>query len=152
MTHVLTFEKAVRLLERAVAAKGADYVYESPDPAKPEKCVYVTHPDNEPYQWEPSCLVGHVLMWWMDDDGFDEDERARMLQWLDENHSMADDFESLCDFGFFIVEDEAVSLLAVAQVKQDGAAGLQLQRTPWGRAVQEAIEQAKEPKTTGEEW
>lgn len=54
-----TEQYVLRLMEEAVALKGADYVYEhqptnDPDALAPTTCYYVW--DNQ-----PSCIVGHVL-------------------------------------------------------------------------------------------
>jgi hypothetical protein len=48
----LTLEKAIELVEQAIADRGEDYVYERPEDV--EECQYV-HGD------EPGCIVGYIL-------------------------------------------------------------------------------------------
>jgi hypothetical protein len=48
----LSYEEALDLLNRAIAEKGADYVYQRT--ADDDSCAYFKN-------GEPSCIVGHVL-------------------------------------------------------------------------------------------
>lgn len=54
MPEYLTYDRAVELLHRAVAAKGADYVCPKVDTGYDEMCRYVVG-------GQPSCLVAHVF-------------------------------------------------------------------------------------------
>jgi hypothetical protein len=58
MTITLDLEEAKQLVDRAIAEKGADYVYEqvSAPGYMLDTCAYFN-----PQTGEPSCIVGHVL-------------------------------------------------------------------------------------------
>jgi hypothetical protein len=54
-TLELTYDEAVELLDRAVAEKGADFVYDR-GPDGHDECLYL-------HGNEPGCIVGHVLVY-----------------------------------------------------------------------------------------
>lgn len=119
MTIEIDYDKAIELLKRAVAEKGADYVYERPDEAL--SCVYVSN-------GAPSCIVGHVISY-------------VAPELLDSIHIWEQDafaetgsgVESLVEhFGAeFDMTDEALTALGIAQEAQDMGAN-------WGRALGKA--------------
>lgn len=55
-TKIVTLNLAEELLERAVAEKGADYVY-----SEDEGGCFYANPTEERGQYVPGCIVGHVL-------------------------------------------------------------------------------------------
>lgn len=57
----LTYDKAVELLDAAVAEKGTDYVYLAPD-VDHGACLYVHPDDSDPKKpGSCGCIVGYVL-------------------------------------------------------------------------------------------
>jgi len=114
----LTYDEAVSLLERAVAEKGADYVY--PRAHRLAGCVYF-----EEETKAPSCIVGHVLAYkGVDPEPFIEDVNLNG----DTVDSLLSDDE---DPGFVNTDGRTKSLLSWVQHIQDNG-------KPWGDAVYRA--------------
>jgi hypothetical protein len=114
MTIEITYDQAVDLLKRAVAEKGADYVYSKMglnDAANVgPRCVYTIDSD-------PSCIVGHVLVWsGVDPHAIPEGTVCRYL----------------LDKVGVSVNNKTLDLLREAQAYQDGG-------RPWGESVDHAI-------------
>jgi hypothetical protein len=113
MTKTLTYDEAVSLLDRAVAEKGADYVY--PDDEKQgnkfgfPQCQYRTEDD------KPSCIIGYVGNYLGVLDQFSEGEPGVSV---------------LRDAGYTF-DYRTDDLLNEAQSQQD--AGM-----PWGKSVDAA--------------
>jgi hypothetical protein len=99
------------LLKRAVAEKGADYIY----PGAGEKCYYF-EPDGT-----PSCIVGHVLYYlgakaedsWSDD--WNEDTDVSSLRYR----------------GIVEMTTDTMNLLRQAQMTQDSGIS-------WGESIERA--------------
>lgn len=117
----LTLDRTKELLAAAVAEKGADYVYTTPDgqQSSPEDlttCLYV-HGD------QPGCIVGHVLH-----------KAGVSLPLL--SRSESDDAEGalggLKADGIVAYEGRVSDLLKSVQAKQDHGVA-------WGTAVDEAL-------------
>ena len=119
MTTRIEYAEAVELLQRAVAEKGADYVYD-PDSANPGSygCAYFQQDGT------PSCLVGHVIAY----KGL---TKGLLGVW---NGS---DVDLLVERGFLDLDERAQWLLANAQNLQDNGKS-------WGEALDGAIEFAEE--------
>jgi hypothetical protein len=103
-TTLLDVEGALALLERAVQEKGEDYVYPLSD-KRDGICRYAV-------DYEPSCIVGHVLFYLGKLDAAIEGASA---------HTVLHD----------LATDEAKYLLLVVQRAQDAG-------KPWGQALGEA--------------
>lgn len=118
----ITFEQAVASLEKAVAAKGADFVYEqiavddnTEDPTT--MCMYF-----EPESGEPSCIVGHVLA-----------DQGITLPVIGEDANADEDVHSLVAKGRLHLDgDRTKQLLQRAQQRQDHGHS-------WGTAVADAL-------------
>jgi|SRR5690606_22062666 len=117
--YTVTRDKAIELLEKAVAEKGADYVYEPPTPAL-HVCQYI---DDDGH---PSCIVGHVVKYLADELG---------------NHDIFTELEeyegnSAHDIALpgVTILPEASMVLAVAQEVQDSM------EYTWGNALERARE------------
>ncbi len=127
MTEKLTYEKAVELAKKAVEAKGADYVYHTPEG---ERAVEATR-ENDWYSPDcvnfdvdsdcPSCIVGHILF----DFGVPKDELIEFNE------------EGSHEFVEWYASRQVDVFLEALQRKQD--AGL-----PWGQALEEAIAESEE--------
>lgn len=116
---VLTVAKVKELLAEAVALKGADYVYTTPDglqgtPEDQPVCLYV-HGD------QPGCIVGHALY----------SAGISLARLREEERNDAEGV--LRNLRHDLMYEEGVpSLLQDVQQAQD-------QGTPWGQAVRSAI-------------
>ncbi|MFF5471025.1 hypothetical protein [Streptomyces achromogenes] len=117
----LTLDRVKELLNEAVAEKGADYVYTTPDgkqgtPEYQPTCLYV-HGD------KPGCIVGHAL------------HRAGVSLSLlleEEQDDASSVLRSLAQLGVLSYTDGVSQLLYEAQQRQDHG-------TSWGEAVQQAL-------------
>lgn len=118
MTYTLTREKAIELLEKAVAEKGANFVYEYPEGIN--ACQYIDE------QGHPSCIVGHAFKYLSDELG-NHDIFAELG---DHEGSSAHD---LVLPGVDILP-EASMVLAIAQEVQD------TMDYTWGNALDRARE------------
>lgn len=122
-TIELTYDRAVELLDRAVAEKGEEYVYEIP--YSPGECAYF-------HDERPGCIVGHVLAY----AGLERDD-LRGRESLTFPGALRGDLnvmagpDSLAEYGVLSADDRTVTLLAEAQSKQD-------EGTPWYDAVEVA--------------
>lgn len=131
MTIHITLADAVASIDKAVALKGEDHVYEMHQGGSGMTCKYaVPSPDGEGYV--PDCIVGHVLV----DLGVNPDE----LQYTDDNDHgriAEGDFSYMTvvaeQEGVFTINDDAANFLARAQFQQDNG-------MPWGQSVQKAKE------------
>lgn len=121
----ITYNDALVLLARAVEEKGADYVYDSGEEVD---CVYFKKDESE--QWQPSCIVGHVLAY--------RGVEADTLVGLDIND---DSTYSLVQKKIIDVDHKTDVLLGEAQKHQD--LGI-----PWGVAVEKARAAADSVDTT----
>lgn len=118
----LTYDKAVELLERAVAEKGADYVYQRPtnEQGIPRGCAYF-------HGKEPGCIIGHVLSYLGLTRG-DIGQYNTAYSWHALTHCV----------GFDVRADERTNkLLQTAQCRQDDGHS-------WGEAVNIARERTSE--------
>ena len=106
---VITEEEFTVAIEKAVADKGEDYVYNVPDDAK-KSCVYV-------YGGQPSCLIGQALA----NMGLPLDSR-----WDDLSSSSASHILRL----FFDTPDTVIHAATRAQNTQD-------RMETWGEALKE---------------
>lgn len=104
--RTLTLEQARELLHRAVAEKGADYVYTSRKNPQFAQCVYVEN-------GQPSCIIGHVVNY--------------LGVPLDAIKEGVGPDQVLSDAGI-TAESTTAKLLHHAQLQQD-------QGIPWGQAV-----------------
>lgn len=106
-TKIETVEQALELLERAVATRGADFVYEKPEGE--DFCKYVRDD-------KPDCLIGVVLS---------------MVGWTNEELKAADKLGTVhgvaVDFAERLGSDAIVVLGAAQAVQDDGAS--------WGKAL-----------------
>lgn len=120
MTTLITAEKALSLLEDAVALKGRDYVYEPLNTKVAATCQYTR-------DGEPSCGVGYALhaagvpidglaMLDNNDDSTIDNEEVRYI--------LRNDLD-------FIVTDEALKVFAAFQKLQD-------MKRSWGESLDEA--------------
>jgi len=116
-----TYDETLAALRRAVAKKGADYVYVS-DRQNDEACFY-TATDGS-----PSCIVGHV---------FAELEPALLAE-LKTYEDANEASRAVADLGrdYVLFEEDALDLLIHAQTNQDCG-------NPWGAAVDEADKSVK---------
>lgn len=117
--YTLTREKALELLEKAVAEKGEDFVYTSPI-ADTRVCQYIDSSSN------PSCIVGHVVKYLSDELG----NQAVFLE-LGEHEG-----QSALDLVLpgVVFDSEAALALATAQEVQDSM------EDTWGTALKRARE------------
>lgn len=124
MTIEIDYDKAIELLERAVAEKGADYVYASfaKEVSKNDStCLYV-----DPETGAPSCIVGHVVSY------LDSDLLPEISEWETEAtddttvFSLAGRLEDRLHF-----TERALATLTLAQQSQDNG-------ITWGRALEYA--------------
>lgn len=115
--YTLTREKALKLLERAVAEKGEDFIYTSPVDGS-SVCQYIDDSNN------PSCIVGHVFKYLADELG-NHDIFTELEEY--EGNSAHD-----IDLTGVTILPEASMVLAVAQTVQDSM------EDTWGRALEEA--------------
>lgn len=121
----LTYTDALRLLEKAVADKGEDYVY----PHYNDGCAYFEEAFRE-NAGQPSCIVGHVLSYGgITEEDLNGANMTGVRSLTGEN--------SRCHV--LDVDDETRELLRAAQAFQD--AGM-----PWGHAVAEAQNPGWEPR------
>lgn len=120
MTTLITAEKALSLLEDAVALKGRDYVYPVMEQMWRVGCHYTR-------DGEPSCGVGYAL--------HAAGVSIEGLAMLDDNDENAIDSEeiryTLRNDLDFIVTDEAVEVFTAFQRFQDKQHG-------WGESLDEA--------------
>jgi hypothetical protein len=122
-TIELTLDRTKELLAEAVALKGADYVYTTPDGEQ-------GNPDTQPICWyvhgeEPGCIVGHALHAAGVPLGrLREEERndaGGVLRSLHGDSRLR-----------FTHEDGVAELLAAVQQDQDSG-------VPWGEALTNAL-------------
>lgn len=124
MKRELTYEDAVLGLKRAIELKGADYVYERVKVSTGDVTVPLcVNWDNG----QPSCIVGHVLV---NEMGVDPDDPAAQA-------SQAQSAAGTLVFLDIKADERTQSLLGLAQIAQDRG-------TPWGEAVESAIETVNE--------
>jgi len=112
--------EALQLLRAQLAKRGPDFVYPHAD----DICSNWTSAPGGPHL--PDCIVGHVL--------FDLAQQGR-LDWGEVPQS-ADIYATNVDLGRPF-DPEAVEVLEVAQDLQDRG-------RPWGFAVREAVERARD--------
>ncbi len=115
-TKIETADQALELLERAVATRGEDFVYEKPEDA--EFCVYVR-------DGKPDCLIGVVLS---------------MVGWTNEELEVADSIGTVSTLAIDTrwadrFSKDAVRILGSAQSAQDFGRA-------WGSALAKAREYA----------
>jgi uncharacterized protein with LGFP repeats len=129
----LSYEDAVLFLEKAVADRGADYVYPhqllSPSTGQQNGdeeetgCVYFDHETNQ-----PSCIIGHVFSYMgiaaLDVRGYE----GQTVQVLAGSESR---------LGLFDADETTVGLLARAQSFQDT-------RHSWGESLRYALDPDEE--------
>lgn len=131
--------RALDLLRKAVAEKGADYVY----PHFNDYCVNVEY-DEETQEYAPSCIIGHALQY----AGISA-QRVYELGYqdysagdLDVTHTYAEEEEADGMVGLVIFDnDDTINVWTMAQVLQDYG-------FPWGAALRAAERVAE----TGENW
>lgn len=116
--YTLTREKALELLERAVAEKGADYVYKYPEDIS--ACQYIDG------YGQPSCIVGHAFKYLSDELG----NRDIFTELKDHEGFSPVDFT----LPGVTLLPEAVSVLGIAQEVQDSM------EYTWGNALERARE------------
>lgn len=107
------------LLERAVAEKGADYVYERDEVGR---CAYFNQDGS------PSCLVGHILHY----KGVTIDDLKDSRAWREDGMNANASVAALIDSGVLDAPYSAATLLRNAQINQDSG-------FEWGRAVEDAL-------------
>ena len=122
MTITLGRQQAIKLLQRAVAEKGEDYIYKKPGPVGSD-CTYTT-PDGA-----PSCIVGYVLGYL--DPAFLEQINQMEWEYSDPVTASVASMVSVFDLDLHL-SFEALCVLASVQNLQD--AGL-----IWGQAVARSI-------------
>ena len=103
---------AVKLLERAVEERGADYIYER---EVANVCTYVS-------DGAPSCLVGHVINY------VAPELMPSIAAWEITTASGTGVGELVQEFDSLEISPRALQLLATAQQAQDDGAS-------WGRAL-----------------
>jgi hypothetical protein len=113
----ITYYEALRGLIDAVKLKGEDYVYGE----ELEMCSYVRHDG-------PSCIVGHLMINTLGVDPLS----IRKYEGTDAGYAMA-------SLGFEM-DDDTMNLLTEVQRMQDLG-------TPWGEAVQVAVEYVNRQKS-----
>lgn len=99
-------EYVTRLMEEAVALKGEDFVYRTPED---EDCCYI-----DPSDGSPSCIVGHVLV------------AAGVTAEIPEGHSASSVIPRLMNE--WADDRRLLTALDHAQSRQDSG-------TPWGDAL-----------------
>lgn len=115
--ETITYERALRALNQAVATKGHDYVYRKEE--MPEGGCWNVNEDGT----EPSCIVGHALAWLgVPLECMTGSVRGASIPVLD---------SSLTRRGIIGTSREAVDLLSEAQVNQDKGVS-------WGESVARA--------------
>ncbi len=119
---MLTYEKALELLMRAVEEKGEDYCYE--EPSEFDSCIYFEHDAS------PSCIVGHVLHYL----GFEPSEHWMAAYNVDQHVPCI-----LGTFGYL-----TGGLTAAACLLLVAAQGYQDQAYPWGECVLRAVRDMEE--------
>lgn len=117
----LSLDKAKELLAEAVALKGEDYVYTTPDGMQGSEdyqpyCLYV-HDD------QPGCIVGHVLH---------AAGVSLPVLLAEETNDAEGALRNLARENTLNYEDGVSQLLQDVQGAQDKG-------TPWGEAVREAL-------------
>lgn len=112
MTNIIDKDEVLESLNRAIAAKGADYVY-----PQPVGCVYV-------HANRPSCIVGHVIA-----DLF-PDRLGEVARW--EKREDDTNFSALQEDFQFPFSEQAQQLLSNVQAYQD-------RLTPWGQSLDNAL-------------
>lgn len=143
---VIDGQQAIDLMRRAVAEKGVDFTYVQPDPSK--ACVYVdTRVDPAVATPPPSCLVGHALVYagvdpvllWAADQGIGEYEDEEY------GETCKTDDTSIGSSGFNeYLNQHGVTLTFEARRIFDQAQHIQDNGSPWGYALECALEQAAE--------
>lgn len=119
----ITFDMALEALNAVVDEKGGDYVYEGGRMSR----TYVAYD-------EPSCIVGNALhRLGVPIPTLVEVDRSAIGGEVVSSRKVLDVLES----SGFILDNDAVMLLATAQVMQDA-------EIPWGDAVREAREEPVE--------
>lgn len=124
--ETLTYDRALSLLNAAIAEKGEDYKYPK-NPSVFGGCVYF-----DPDTRQPSCIIGHVLAYL----GLtaEDMEIDSPLPDIDSRNALA--FASLVEEGDIQVDSPRTeALLQVAQEQQD-------QGSSWGDAVAAAVSYA----------
>lgn len=120
MSVRIEFNEAIELLNRAVAERGADYVYrEDPkafDAEDEVRCVN-TFDDGT-----PGCIVGQVCFY----AGLDAEDLAS---------NRFSPVDTLVAEEVLNIDSDVIELLSEAQSRQDGG-------DTWGKAVQRAIEKS----------
>lgn len=117
---LITFDMALEALNAVVDEKGGDYVYEGGRMSR----TYVAYD-------EPSCIVGNALhRLGVPIPTLVEVDRSAIGGEVVSSRKVLDVLES----SGFILDNDAVMLLATAQVLQDA-------EIPWGDAVREAREE-----------
>ena len=120
---VITFYMALEALNAAVDEKGSDYVYEGGRMSR----TYVAYD-------EPSCIVGNALhRLGVSISTLTEMDRRTIDGAAISSRKVLEVLEG----SGFILDNDAVMLLATAQVMQDA-------EIPWGDAVREAREEPVE--------
>ncbi|MBN3584870.1 hypothetical protein JYB64_20945 [Algoriphagus aestuarii] len=120
---LITFDMALEALNAVVDEKGGDYVYEGGRMSR----TYVAYD-------EPSCIVGNALhRLGVPIPTLVEVDRSAIGGEVVSSRKVLDVLES----SGFILDNDAVMLLATAQVLQDA-------EIPWGDAVREAREEPVE--------
>jgi hypothetical protein len=117
--YTLTRDKAIELLERAVAEKGEDFVYTSPVRGS-GVCQYIDDSNN------PSCIVGHAFKYLSDELG-NHDIFAELNE---HEGSSAHDIV----LPGVTITPKASMVLAIAQDVQDSM------EYTWGNALERARE------------
>lgn len=115
---VIDGKRAVQLLEKAVASRGADYIYKPINDSGFGGCVYVT--EDEKGNLTPSCLIGFALA-----------EAGVSLAALEvHNTSVVNTITRyLADSYDVEITDEAINIFRTAQALQDDG-------EPWGKALE----------------
>lgn len=116
MMHI-DLDAAIEAVEKAVLAKGEDYVYDRPEGR--HWCVYV-------HEGQPSCIVGHALTYLgVPLDALAKADGATGGRWFEPVS------EELAMDGIAYFTHEATGFLAYAQQRQDDG-------YPWGEAFRDA--------------
>lgn len=113
----ITLEKVIADLRRAVAEKGADYVYVDPN-GKVAGSPYALGADcvNYDAKGQPSCVVGHVLQYWTD-EGLIQKQGEAFPYCANSNAYEA--FREIRDNCGVIVDDGGAELATRVQILQD---------------------------------